>query len=304
MSLFSIPSFKIFCLLLLVVKPVFTQLPSFLNQYLHQRDSLSRITISLFEETETTIIETFTLESTSRDTITGRIRTPKTSSRKFPLAFLVVGIETGKEVVKMIEGFDSVIVAAIDYPAIAPWDFSGTKLFSTPFAMKENAHSTIPRLLLCMDYLARHPLVDTNDITLAAVSFGVFTGVPVSVLDQRVKRLVVIQAGGDMYEILNANATRLQIPIPPFLAGWLGMWLYSDFEPNKYISFFSPRPLLLVSGESDTFFPRSSVESLYRNAQEPKEWIRHTSKHVTPGEQELINELTEIVAKKLYGKQR
>jgi len=120
-------------------------------------------------------------------------------------------------------------------------------------------------------------------------------------MEKQVDRLVIVQAGGDMSKIIAANADRLGLAVPGWLAGWLGGWILAPFEPNRYIGAFAPRPVLVVSGETDALFPQTSVQSLYDHANQPKEWIRLHSKHVMPGEQELINELTELVARRLYG---
>jgi fermentation-respiration switch protein FrsA (DUF1100 family) len=202
----------------------------------------------------------------------------------------------------MISGFDSVIVFGMDYPFKGEMDFSGWKSIATALALREAGYKTIPQLLLCLDWLCTLPEVDTSNITIAAVSFGVFTAIPAAVLDQRVDHLVVIQGGGDLYSVFSANAERLKFPLPPFLAGWVGMIILAPFEPNDYIGKLSPRPFLLVSGESDKLFPISSVQSLFDHAKEPKEWIKHKSTHIAPDARELILELTEIVGKKLYDK--
>ncbi len=275
---------------------------SFQEEFLHRKGKLSSTKIHLIDSTFSTTTYDVQITSDKKDTILGRIRKPIAQGENYPLAFLVVGVETGREVVNMISGFDSVIVFGMDYPFKGEMDFSGWNSIATALALREAGFKTIPQLLLCLDWLCTLPGVDTSNITIAAVSFGVFTAVPAAALDKRVDRLVVIQGGGDLYSFFSANAERLKFPIPPFLAGWLGMLMLAPFEPNDYIEKFSPRPFLLVSGESDVLFPISSVQSLFDHAKEPKEWIKHKSSHLAPDERKLILELTDIVGKKLYGK--
>ena len=74
----------------------------------------------------------------------------------------------------------------------------------------------------------------------------------------------------------------------------------SPFEPNRYIHDVAPRPLLMVNSPGDLLFPDESARSLFDHAGEPKEIVWHTSKHVMPGAQEIIEELTEIVVQKFY----
>jgi len=274
---------------------------SFQEGFLHKKGKLSSIKIHPIDSTFSTITYDVQLTSDKKDTIRGRIRKPIAQGINYPLAFLVVGVETDREVVNMISGFDSVIVFGMDYPFKEEMNFSGWKSISTALALREVGYKTIPQLLLCLDWLSTLSEVDTSNITIVAVSFGVFTAVPAAALDRRVDRLVVIQGGGDLYSVFSTNAERLKFPLPPFLAGWVGMIILDPFEPNDYIEKFSPRPFLLVSGESDVLFPISSVQSLFDHAKKPKEWIKHKSSHVAPDERELILELTKLVGKKLYG---
>jgi hypothetical protein len=168
--------------------------------------------------------------------------------------------------------------------------------------MRSMAERTVRNIHLALDWLTQLPEVDTSDVTLVAVSFGVFTGVPAAAADRRVKRLAVVQGGGGIDGVIAANSERLGIGLPSWLAGKLGQGLLSDFEPNDHVGGFAPRPFVMVSAGSDRFFPAESVRSLYEAAREPKEWIVHDSPHVMPDERELIRELTRIMAGKLYGR--
>lgn len=282
--------------------PIFAQIPLLLVDEFREHKGVLDNSIMICSDTSaTTITCDFILINDKADTVVGRIRLPRTDHGKFPVAFLVVGIETGKDVVQMIEGYDSVIVVGIDYPFSGPYDFAGWNAVRTAFALREAGLKTVPRILLCLDWLFNHPLVDTSDVTIIAVSFGVFTAVPAAIIDTRVERLAVVQAGGDLTRIVAASSERLGVPMPSWLAGWLGSWILAPFEPNRYIGGLAPRPLLMISGESDRFFPHASVQSLYDHAHQPKTWIQHKSGHVMPGERELIMELTNIVAQQLYG---
>lgn len=241
----------------------------------------------------------FALYSSEDDSLKGQIRFPK-GSGPFPAALLCVGIETGKEVIEMIEGQDSVILMAVDYPFEGDWDFRGLSAIGTTFRLRSMAYRTVPLLLNCLDWLFQQESVEKRDVTVVGVSFGIFTAAPAAVIDQRVKQLVVVQAGGDLSGVIRHNSVRWGVSFPAGIAGWLGGAILSPFEPNRYVFYLSPRKLLMINGEGDSFFPRFSAESLFDHAREPKEVIWHTSGHVAPGEKELIKELTNIVAKRIY----
>lgn len=288
----------IHCLLIAMAHAQFPRM--LIEGFCDQKGVLVQSRILKSDSSGVTVMQDFALTNDRHDSVVGRIRLPRAEG-KFPAVMLVVGVETGKDIVGMIEGHEDVIVVGIDYPLAVTYEAEGWNALRTAFALRKTGFEMIPRILLCLDWLFTHPLVDTSDITLVAVSFGVFTGVPAAVADARVKRLVVVQAGGDLSKIIAASSQRLDVPLPSWLVGYVGLWILAPFEPNRYIGAFAPRPLLIVSGESDAFFTRSSVESLYEHAGEPKEWVEHKVGHVMPGERELIMELTNIVAERLYG---
>jgi Serine hydrolase (FSH1) len=265
-----------------------------------KRAVFTSVKISTIHTTLAWTLSDVTILSDRNDTIYGRIRRPLNDSFKYPVAFLMVGIETGREVVDMIKGFDSVIVFGLDYPYKKELDFTGWKSLTTFMALRQVGFKSVDHIGVSLDWISSLPETDTNNISIISVSFGVFTGVPAAATDSRVDRLVVVQAGGGLGTILTANAQRLQISGTPWIAGIIGGVILAPFEPNKYIGRFSPRPVLLVSGESDQLFPPSSIQSLFDHAREPKEWIRYKSGHVDPSLEKLISELASIVGKKLY----
>jgi hypothetical protein len=242
----------------------------------------------------------FTLTGSRGLIVTGRLRVPMRGKPPYPAVLVVPGLETGQLVIELLEERPEIIVMAIRYPYNGEPNFSGLSAVSTLLEMRETGMKTVPSLLLAVDYLARVPGVDTTDIAVATVSFGTFVGVPAAVLCPHVKRLIVVQGGGDIASVVAANAHRLEMPLPPSVSGWIGQLFLFPFEPDRYIADFSPRRLLMVSSPGDLLFPDKSAESLFDHAREPKEIIWYRSKHVMPGELDIIKELTDIVLEKVY----
>ncbi len=273
---------------------------NFRDGFLDRKGSVQSMDLVLREKSLITQTFDFHLRSTNNDSLAGRIRVPS-GKGPFPAALLCVGIETGKDVIEMIDGQENVILVAADYPFEGEWDFKGWNAVGTTFDLRSTGFRTIPLLLTCLDWMFRQEIVDQQDVTVVAVSFGAFTGIPAAVIDGRVKQLVVVQAGGDLSGVIAHNSKKWGVSAPGWLAGWLGGGILAAFEPNKYIPHLFPRRLLVVSGEGDSFFPPFSIESLLDHARNPKEHIVHSSGHVAPGERELIKELTNIVVRRIYG---
>lgn len=291
---------RFFTFLILTASQAFGQsYYNFRDGFLDRKGEILSVNLVLVDESPLTQTFDFLLHSTKDDSLTGRVRIPR-GPGPFPAALLCVGIETGKEVIEMIEGQDSVLLVAANYPFEGEWEFKGWKALETTFDLRSMGFRTVPLLLNCLDWMFDQENVDEQDVTVVAVSFGVFTGIPAAVIDARVKQLVVVQAGGDLSGVIAHNSERWGTSVPSWLAGWLGGGILAPFEPNKYIPHFTPRKLILVSSERDSFFPPSSIESLLDHAREPKEHIVHHSGHVAPGERALIRELTNIVVQKIY----
>ncbi len=291
-------------LLILLILAASSQAPgqsyyNFRDGFLDRKGEVESVKIILTAESPLTETFDFVLRSTKDDSITGRLRIPR-GKGPFPAALLCVGIETGKEVIEMVEGQEGVVLMAPDYPFEGEWDFDGWKGFETIFDLRSTGFRTVPLLLNCLDWIFEQKNIDRQDVTVVAVSFGAFTGIPAAVIDQRVKQLVVVQAGGELNRVIAHNAEKWGVDLPPWLAGWLGGGILAAFEPNKYIPHLSPRRLLVVSGEGDSFFPPFSVESLLDHARDPKEHVVHAGGHVAPGERALIKELTNIVVQRIY----
>lgn len=267
--------------------------------FLEQRGAVRELQLEPVEESSLTSTFDFLLRSTTGDSLSGRLRLPK-GDGPFPAALLCVGIETGKEVIGMIEGQDSVALIAVDYPFEGGFDVSGWNAIGTAMRLRSMAMRTIPLLLTCLEWIVQHPSIDRDDVTVVSVSFGIFTGLPAGVIDQRVKQVVVVQGGGGLVTVIARSAERLDVPIPSWLAGWLGGTIFAPFEPNMYVPHLAPRSLLMLNSEGDSFFPRESALSLYENALHPKEIVWHKSRHLMPGSRELIRELTNVVVKRLY----
>jgi len=269
------------------------------DAFLARKGTIQSMTLLPVEESAKTRVFDFQLK-TSTDSMTGRIRMPK-GRGPHRTGLLAVGIETGKDVVAMIEGHDDVMLMAVDYPFEGEWEFRGWKGLSTTVSLRAMGFRTVPLLLNCLDWLFQQKEVDRNEVIMVAVSFGSFTGIPAAVIDARVKQLVVVQGGGNLSTVIAQNAKRWGTSLPGWLAGWIGNAILSPFEPTRYAPHLSPRPLLMVSGKGDTFFPPRSTHDLFDSAREPKELVWHTTEHIMPGEKELIKELTNVVVRKLYG---
>jgi hypothetical protein len=255
--------------------------------------------LRLIDSTSLTRSYDFVLKS-SRDSVRGRIRFPNDNARH-PAALMCVGIETGKDVIELIEGHENLILMAVDYPFQGAMELGSWSAISTLLKLRTMGYRVVPLLLNCLDWLYEHPAVDAGDVSVCAVSFGTFSAVPAAVMELRLRRLIVVQGGSDLPEVLAATAHNWNSPAPSWLVKLLARMIFPDFEPNLYIADLAPRALVMVNSEKDMFFPIESARSMFDHAKEPKEMIFYNTPHVHPDQRALIKKLANIVAKKVYG---
>ncbi|MBI4329847.1 MAG: alpha/beta fold hydrolase [Chloroflexi bacterium] len=132
-----------------------------------------------------------------------------------------------------------------------------------------------------IDYLAAIPEVDRDRLLLMGFSGGAAAAVYVTAADPRVKGLVgcacparftMVQTREGREAFLKQAREMGTIKDPGFPASekeWAAN--FGKISPVKFISYISPRPLLLIHGDADDVVPVSHARRLYRRAGEPKE---------------------------------
>ena len=132
-----------------------------------------------------------------------------------------------------------------------------------------------------IDFLNMLPEVDRNKIYLLGSSGGAAASVYAAAHDKRVSAVATLacpaefnfMAGGDTVESLIARFREIGIikdaEFPPSVKKWLDG--FKKLAPIEYIGGISPKPLLLVHGESDDVVPVEHVERLYAKAGRPRE---------------------------------
>ncbi|MHA1608046.1 MAG: alpha/beta hydrolase [Candidatus Freyarchaeota archaeon] len=132
-----------------------------------------------------------------------------------------------------------------------------------------------------ISYLSSVDMVDGERIAVVAFSAGAIVATYNVVNDHRVSAFVCCSCPSDTersaFLILegvrlagDAGVVRLPLGDMEELTRKLREELYA-FNPKRWISKVSPKPLLLVHGGSDEIFPVENVYELFEAAREPKE---------------------------------
>ena len=133
-----------------------------------------------------------------------------------------------------------------------------------------------------VDFLQTRPEIDGGKIGLVGVSLGGIYGAVLAGIEPRIAGTVLWSAGGDWGKLLTESRQRLAIRrrengLPD--AETINKTL-RDVDPVTYAPNIAPRPLLLLTGTSDSIVPNACTEALYDAAREPKRLERFSGGHV------------------------
>jgi dipeptidyl aminopeptidase/acylaminoacyl peptidase len=136
-------------------------------------------------------------------------------------------------------------------------------------------------LKAAIDYLFRLDIVDKSRLSLMGFSGGAMASVYCAANDKRVSSIVACACPARFFDIADFNryeeflAHCRQVGIvrddnfPPSLKEWARG--FDEVSAVKWIHKISPRPLLIVHGDSDHTVPLSHARELYNRAEEPKD---------------------------------
>ena len=129
-----------------------------------------------------------------------------------------------------------------------------------PAKFRAMMRGTVGDLRSAIDYLEKQPYCAKN-IAYVGVSLGGAVGTIVAARDQRVRAAVLVVTPG----------TWSGLPTVP--AG------VSAFDPDRYVGKIAPRPVLIMSGLTDTTVPIANARRLQAAARRPKTVVNFDSGH-------------------------
>lgn len=136
-------------------------------------------------------------------------------------------------------------------------------------------------LKAAIDYLSQLDAVDKSRLSLMGFSGGAMASVYCAARDKRISSVVACACPARFFDISEFSrieeflAHCRQVGIirdsnfPPSVESWARG--FDEVRPVKWIYKISPRPLLIIHGESDQTVPVSHAWELYHKAKEPKE---------------------------------
>jgi hypothetical protein len=217
--------------------------------------------------------------------------------RRRPLVMLLGGHRTGRNAVHLIEDTRGTVVVALSYPFDGNHRVKGLAIVAEVPKIRRAILDTPPALLLALDYIATQAYVDPGQIEAVGVSLGAPFVTIGGALDERIGRVWIVHGTGGAYTPLEFNLRRqlgsraASVPIAALASVLIAG---PRLAPERWVSQIAPRPIVMINARDDTRLPRSSIESLFLAAGEPKEMVWVAGGHVR-SEAEAVRPLVALV---------
>lgn len=147
-------------------------------------------------------------------------------------------------------------------------------------AFRVRAAHTVNDTRRLVDYLATRPDIDPQRIYLCGASYGAITGATAAAFDPRLRAAVLIYGGGDLGRLLDAEEVQRQLGRWVWPVRLLVWYFGSVFDPVRYVTGISPRPLLFQNGRADTLVAPAAARALHEAAAPPKTVLWYDGDHL------------------------
>jgi hypothetical protein len=244
------------------------------------------------------VLERVRLRSSTGLEVTGRLLRPVSATR-VPAILLNDGRELNSRAIEYLPAeFGDVVVLSIDYPDAIPYSVGVKDLVVNGGRIRKAARLIPASFSLAGEWLSSRNDVDAARVGLVATSFAVPFATIAAAMDARFRDVGLIYGAGDFASVMAANVELR----PRWLrrpAAWLATRAFREFEPERHVALIAPRPLLMINGIDDPQMPRTSVESLYNAARDPKTLIWLRTGHLLPTDSVLIRALVDTALARL-----
>lgn len=299
---FKLKYFVLLFILLLLILVVYFFLPVFSDPstsfFQRKGEIVNAIKTREWQEGNNKFID-LSLKSSSGLMVDLTVLIPKEANTPRPLSIVLAGYGTGRRAPELISDSKGIVIAAISYPYYGDTKINDISQFiSNVKKIQKGVIDTAPAVLLALEYLIKQPYVNPEKIELVGVSFGAFLASTPAALDNRIKRVWLVQGAADPASIfeyylqnslLNKSLRRIAASLLEFVIA--GHYL----KPELWVGKISPRPVIVINTRYDPTFPKESVATLHQSLGQPNEVIWLKGLHVTPGRKGVIQQLADLV---------
>jgi len=268
------------------------------NSFIPRKGNLEHVAVTREWVTATSEFSDITLSSSSGLQVQLTINRPRGINTRRPLVILMGGYVSGRHAAELIQNTHGIVIAAISYPYHGPGSLNQIAYLRHVDFIRGAILDTPPAVLLALDYLAKQPYVASRHIELAGVSFGAFLASIPGALDTRFKRIWLIHGSGDpvtVFDHLYKNKIRFG-PLRWLLTRSFATLIQASYlKPERWVGRISPRPVIVVHGRPDPYFPSESIQSLDHALRQPYQIIWLGEEHIGVRSPNLIQQIADLI---------
>jgi hypothetical protein len=248
------------------------------------------------------IVSNTGLRTQGRISVPARLDPPSLpADRKVPAILLAAGLHTGKQSIDHIPSRSDMVVMAIDYGWTGEFDISTLSNMKRVLSqLRATTMDAVPRALLALDLLSSEQSVNTNQIAVVGVSYGSYVAIPAAAIHPVVDELILVQGGAEIGPTIASNAARWNMPLPAFMAGWLGNVLFVPFDPHRWMSRLDQRRLTMIASRDDNQMPTDALTRVFNAAPgSSNQFVWIDAPHVAPDAVDIISLLSSNIVQHL-----
>ena len=270
--------------------------------FAQRKGELARVIVTKEWRQNGVVFSEITLVSSSGLDLELTLRRPGGTGRRKPAMILLGGHRTGRDAASLAANAEAVVIAALSYPYRGKHHLRGFEIIPAIPDIQQAIVDTAPATMLALDFLLQQPDVDPLRVELVGVSLGAFLGATPGALDERFKRVWLVQGAGepaDVFEHKLRDGIRFA-PARHLIANTIAALIYSHYlKPELWVGKISPRPVIVINTRGDEAFPDSSVSVLHQALGKQSEVIWAKGRHIRPTRTDVVEQLSNIVLQRI-----
>ena len=202
------------------------------------------------------------------------------------IVVIYAGAKTGDKILKLIPERENLVLVAMQYPYESPEGLFDHLRW--PLTTRRAAYRAVAGGMLAVSFLSSDERLELDRLIVVGSSLGSLPATILGALDERVPTVLLVHGGGHLPTLLRANIRSPWVAEPSVLFSEV---VLDTFDPLHWVDRISPRKLVMIAAENDTYFPPESAQRLFDKAAEPKQihWTR--TAHVRSRKTELVTEI-------------
>ncbi len=218
----------------------------------------------------------------------------------FPVLFILSGVETGLDSVKLVSDIRNNILVGFDWP-ISENDLESKEIFFNLNKLFKKIYDAPKQAVVAIEWLNKQNWTE-NRISLLGFSIGSIVAPSVQRLLEirksvKIKYTVLAYGGANIRLLINENPYIKPKWLKPFF-GWILQIIFNPIDPRENLPYITGN-FLIINGKKDNLIPIKSSELMQALTPFPKKIVMLEGEHMGVGkkQKELFKTIKKIIRK-------